>query len=42
MLVRMDTSNVEKTKNLCEQNFKGDANNKPLDEEDTQQSYFNS
>ena len=42
MLVRMDTSDVEKTKNLCEQNFKGDENNKPVDEEDTQRSYFNS
>jgi len=38
----MDTSDVEKTKNLCEQNFKGDENNKPVDEEDTKRSYFNS
>jgi len=27
---------VEKIKNLCEQNFKGEANNKQLDSEDTQ------
>ena len=32
----MNTSHVEKIKNLCEQNFKGEANNKQLDKEDTQ------
>ena len=35
---------VEKIKNLCElkQNFKGEANKKQLDSEDTQQSDFSS
>ena len=31
---------VEKLKNLCEQNFKGETSNKQLDSEDTQQSDF--
>ena len=31
---------VEKIKNAREQNFKGEANNKQLDSEDTQQSNF--
>ena len=31
---------VKKIKNLREQNFKGEANNKQLDSEDTQQSNF--
>ena len=31
---------VEKIKNPREQNFKGEANNKQLDSEDTQQSNF--
>ena len=34
--------NVEKTVNLCEQNFKGEANNKQLDSEDAQQSDLSS
>ena len=33
---------VEKIKNLREQNFKGKANNKELDSEDTQRSDFSS
>ena len=33
---------VEKNKNLREQNFKGVANNKQLDSEDTQRSHFSS
>ena len=33
---------VEKIKNLREQNFKGEANNKQLDSEDTQRSDFSS
>ena len=31
-----DYPHVEKIKNLCEQNFEGEANNKQLDSEDTQ------
>jgi len=34
--------NVEKIKNLREQNLKGEANNKQLDSEDTQRSDFRS
>ena len=33
--------NLKKIRNLREQNFKGEANNKPLDEEDTQRSNLN-
>ena len=33
---------VEKIKNLCEQNFKGEANSKQLNSEDTQQNDFSS
>ena len=33
--------NKKKIRNLREQNFKGEANNKPLDEEDTQRSNLN-
>ena len=33
---------IEKIKNLREQNIEGEANNKLLDEEDTQQSHLNS
>ena len=33
---------VEKNTNLREQNFKGVANNKQLDSEDTQQKHFSS
>ena len=32
---------IEKIKNIREQNFEGEANNKPLDEEDTQRSNLN-
>ena len=42
MLVLMNTTHVEKIKNLHEQNFKGEANNKQLDSEDTQRSDFSS
>ena len=34
--------NLKKKKNLHEQNFEGEANNKLLDEEDTQRSNLNS
>ena len=40
--VVMKTNMVKKIKNLREQNFKGEANNKQLDSEDTQQSDFSS
>ena len=33
--------NLKKIRNLREQNFKGEANNKPLDEKDTQRSNLN-
>ena len=35
-----DYPHVEKLKNLREQNFEGEANNKKLDSKDTQQSDF--
>ena len=34
--------NVEKIKNFREQNFKGEANNKEMDSEDTQRNDFSS
>ena len=37
-----NTSDVEKIKNCCKQNFEDEANNMQQDKEDTQQSNLNS
>ena len=41
-VVLTNTHMLKKIKNLHEQNFKGEANNKQLDGEDTQLSDFSS
>ena len=38
----LDSSHVEKMKNLREKNFKGEANNKQLDGEDVQRNDYSS